>query len=117
MSTGGSGGASASARRWVLALASVASLIVVLDALVVSTALNTIRVHLDASVEELGWTVNAYTLSFAVLLMPAAAAGDRYSSWINQAGRWLAELQRRCLERGVFCSLGECISGRLAGDG
>jgi EmrB/QacA subfamily drug resistance transporter len=51
---------------------------VVLDALVVSTALNTIRVHLGASVEELGWTVNAYTLSFAVLLMPAAAAGDRF---------------------------------------
>jgi MFS family permease len=50
---------------------------VVLDTLVVSTALTTIRVHLGASVEELGWTVNAYTLSFAVLLMPAAAAGDR----------------------------------------
>ncbi len=30
-----------------------------------------------------------------------------YSSWINQVERWLAELQRRCLERGVFCSLGE----------
>ena len=28
-----------------------------------------------------------------------------YSSWNNQAGRWLAELQRRCLKRGVFCSL------------
>jgi transposase len=30
-----------------------------------------------------------------------------YSSWINQIERWFAELQRRCLERGVFCSLGE----------
>ena len=30
-----------------------------------------------------------------------------YSSWINQVERWFAELQRRCLERGVFCSLGE----------
>jgi transposase len=30
-----------------------------------------------------------------------------YSSWINQAERWLAELQRRCLDRGVFCSLDE----------
>ena len=28
-----------------------------------------------------------------------------YSSWISQAGRWFAELQRRCLDRGVFCSL------------
>src|SRR5204863_1027215 len=30
-----------------------------------------------------------------------------YASWINQVERWLAELQRRCLERGVFCSLDE----------
>ncbi|MFE9644905.1 IS630 family transposase [Streptomyces sp. NPDC006365] len=30
-----------------------------------------------------------------------------YSSWINQAERWFAELERRCLERGVFCSLDE----------
>jgi EmrB/QacA subfamily drug resistance transporter len=49
-----------------------------LDTLVVSTALNTIRVRLGASVADLGWTVNAYTLSFAVLLMPAAACGDRF---------------------------------------
>jgi transposase len=28
-----------------------------------------------------------------------------YSSWINQIERWFAELQRRCLERGVFCSV------------
>ena len=28
-----------------------------------------------------------------------------YSSWISQVERWLAELQRRCLDRGVFCSL------------
>jgi transposase len=27
-----------------------------------------------------------------------------YSSWISQAERWFAELQRRCLDRGVFCS-------------
>jgi hypothetical protein len=30
-----------------------------------------------------------------------------YSSWISQAERWFAELQRRCLDRGVFCSLDE----------
>ena len=27
-----------------------------------------------------------------------------YSSWISQAERWFAELQRRCLDGGVFCS-------------
>jgi EmrB/QacA subfamily drug resistance transporter len=63
--------------RWVLVLSSVASLMVALDALVVSTALGAIRSHLHASIDELEWTVNAYGLSFAVLLVPAAALGDR----------------------------------------
>ena len=65
-------------RTWVLALTSVASLMVALDALVVTTALSTIRVDLGASIEQLEWTVNAYNLSFAVLLMTAAAIGDRF---------------------------------------
>jgi EmrB/QacA subfamily drug resistance transporter len=63
---------------WVLALASVASLMVALDTLAVSTALSTIRLDLGASIEELEWTVNAYNLSLAVLLLPAAALGDRF---------------------------------------
>ncbi|HYZ81888.1 MAG TPA: MFS transporter [Solirubrobacteraceae bacterium] len=63
--------------RWVLVLSSVASLMVALDALVVSTALSAIRHSLRASIDELTWTVNAYGLSFAVLLIPAAALGDR----------------------------------------
>lgn len=69
---------SRSTPRWVLTLTSAASLLVVLDALVVSTALTSIRVDLGASVEQLEWTVNAYVLSFAVLLMTAAALGDRF---------------------------------------
>jgi EmrB/QacA subfamily drug resistance transporter len=67
-----------SAQRWVVGLTAIAGLMVALDALVVSTALSTIRVDLGASLEELEWTVNAYTLSFAVLLMTAAALGDRF---------------------------------------
>jgi EmrB/QacA subfamily drug resistance transporter len=51
---------------------------VALDVLVVTTALGTIRLDLQASVADLEWTVNAYSLSFAVLLMPAAALGDRF---------------------------------------
>lgn len=65
-------------KRWVLGLTSVASLLVGLDALVVSTALTTIRADLGASAEQLQWMVNAYVLAFAVLLMPAAAWGDRF---------------------------------------
>ena len=64
-------------RTWVLILSSVASLMVALDALVVTTALPTIRLDLGASIEQLEWTVNAYNLSFAVLLMTGAAIGDR----------------------------------------
>ena len=63
---------------WVLALASVASLMVALDMLVVTTALSTIRLHLHASLSQLEWTVNAYTLTVAVLLLPAATLGERY---------------------------------------
>jgi len=63
---------------WALALASVASFMVVLDLLVVATALSTIRRDLGASIGQLEWTVNAYTLAFAVLLMTAAAVGDRF---------------------------------------
>ena len=65
-------------KTWVLALASVATCMVALDALVVTTALSTIRLDLGASIEELEWTVNAYNLSFAVLLLTGTALGDRF---------------------------------------
>jgi EmrB/QacA subfamily drug resistance transporter len=66
------------AKGWVLALTSMASFMVALDALVVTTALSTIRLDLGASIEALEWTVNAYNLSFAVLLLSGAALGDRF---------------------------------------
>ena len=59
---------------WVLALTSVASLMIALDVLVVSTALDQIGRDFQAPVEALGWTVNAYVLTFAVLLMTATVA-------------------------------------------
>ena len=62
---------------WVLALTSAASLMVSLDTQVVATALPVIRLHLHASLGALEWTVNAYTLSFAVLLLTGAALGER----------------------------------------
>src|SRR5215211_2903256 len=68
---------SKSTATWVLALTGIGSLMVALDTLVVSTALSTIRLELDASIASLEWTVNAYNLSFAVLLMTGAALGDR----------------------------------------
>jgi EmrB/QacA subfamily drug resistance transporter len=63
---------------WTFAVTSIALFMVVLDNLVVSTALPVIRVDLGASLEQLEWTVNAYTLTFAVFLLTGAALGDRF---------------------------------------
>src|SRR5689334_14467535 len=63
---------------WTLAIVSVALFMTTLDNLVVTTALPSIRASLGASIESLEWTVNAYTLSFAVLLLTGAALGDRF---------------------------------------
>jgi EmrB/QacA subfamily drug resistance transporter len=62
---------------WTLAIVSVALFMVTLDNLVVTNALVSIREDLGASLEQLEWTVNAYTLSYAVFLLTAAALGDR----------------------------------------
>ena len=62
---------------WTLAIVSIALFMVTLDNLVVTNALVSIREDLGASLEELEWTVNAYTLSFAVFLLTGAALGDR----------------------------------------
>ena len=62
---------------WTFAITSIALFMVTLDNLVVTTALPVIRTDLDASLEGLEWTVNAYTLTFAVLLLTGAALGDR----------------------------------------
>ena len=62
---------------WTSIVTSIALFMVTLDNLVVTTALPSIRVDFHATLASLGWTVNAYTLAFAVLLLPAAALGDR----------------------------------------
>jgi EmrB/QacA subfamily drug resistance transporter len=63
---------------WAFALTSLAGFMVTLDNLVVTTALPVIRRDLGASLDGLEWTVNAYTLTFAVLLLTGAALGDRF---------------------------------------
>jgi EmrB/QacA subfamily drug resistance transporter len=67
-----------SSQRWTLSLTAAAALLVGLDALVLATALSTLRTELGASLEQLEWIVNAYVLSFAVLMMTAAVLGDRF---------------------------------------
>jgi EmrB/QacA subfamily drug resistance transporter len=63
---------------WTLVITSVALFMVSLDNLVVTTALPVIRRDLHATISQLEWTVNAYTLTFAVLLLTGAALGDRF---------------------------------------
>ena len=60
---------------WTLAIVSVALFMVTLDNLVVTNALVSIREDLGATLEQLEWTVNAYTLSFAVFLLTRRGAG------------------------------------------
>jgi len=63
---------------WTLALVSLALFMVTLDNLVVTFALPSIRLQFHVDIASLEWTVNAYTLSFAVLLLSGAALGDRF---------------------------------------
>jgi EmrB/QacA subfamily drug resistance transporter len=64
--------------RWTLGIVSLALFMTVLDNLVVSVAIPSIRRDLGASIQSLEWTVNAYVLSYAVLLLTGAALGDRF---------------------------------------
>jgi EmrB/QacA subfamily drug resistance transporter len=74
-----------------------------LDATVVATALTTIHRDLGVSIANLEWTVNAYTLSFAVLLIPAAALGDRFG-------------RRRMFVAGLLLFVGASAACALAHD-
>ncbi|MFF0160344.1 DHA2 family efflux MFS transporter permease subunit [Streptomyces sp. NPDC005263] len=63
---------------WAVAITSMAGFITALDNLIVTTALPSIRKDLGGGLEDLEWTVSAYTLTFAVLLMFGASLGDRF---------------------------------------
>src|ERR1700730_18194052 len=65
-------------RAWTLGIVAVGLFMVVLDNLVVSVALPSIHRELGASIQSLEWTVNAYVLAYAVLLLTGAALRDRF---------------------------------------
>ena len=82
---------------WTFAIVSIALFMVVLDNLVVTTALPSIRADLGGGVQALEWTVNAYTLTFAVLLLTGAALGDRFGRrrmFVIGLGIFTARLRR-----------------------
>src|SRR5690242_7839217 len=86
---------------WTFAITSAAVFMATLDNLVVTTALPVIRHDLHASIESLEWTVNAYTLTFAVLLLTGAALGDRFG-------------RRRMLAVGLIIFTGASAAAALA---
>src|SRR5256885_10732165 len=65
-------------RTWTVVIASLGAFMTALDTLVVTSALPVLRVDLGGTLSDLEWTVNAYNLSFACLLLAAAALGDRF---------------------------------------
>ena len=67
-----------SSSAWAIVITSLALFMATLDNLVVTTALPVIRQKLHTGLDGLEWTVNAYTLTFAVLLLTGAALGDRF---------------------------------------
>jgi len=91
-------------KNWVLGVAALASFMVALDTMVLTSALATIRKDFSAPMETLQWTVNAYNLSFAVLLLTGAALGDRFG-------------RRRMFATGialfVLASIGCAVSGSI----
>jgi EmrB/QacA subfamily drug resistance transporter len=63
---------------WVMALTSTAYFMVVLDSVVVITALPRMQRDLHVSLASLQWTLNAYGIAFAAGIITAAALGDRF---------------------------------------
>jgi EmrB/QacA subfamily drug resistance transporter len=65
-------------KKWVLGITALASFMMALDAMIITTAFAAIRAEFGSPVETLQWTVNAFNLIFAVLLLTGAALGDRF---------------------------------------
>jgi len=65
-------------KTWTIALAGLGAFMTALDTLVVTTSLPVLRTSLHTGLAGLEWTVNAYNLSFACLLLTGAALGDRF---------------------------------------
>ncbi len=88
-------------KTWTLVLAGLATFMTALDTLVVTTALPVLRVDLHATLSGLEWTVNAYNLAFACLLVTGAALGDRFG-------------RRRMFAVGVFTFTAASAASALA---
>src|SRR5512139_3782578 len=86
-----------------IVVTSIPLLMATLDNLVVIFALPVIKAHLGGSVETMQWVVNAYTLTYAALLLTAAALGDRFG-------------RRRLFAVGIVLFTVASATSALAGD-
>src|SRR5271166_5697766 len=73
-------------RRQILLVLCLSLLVVVIDNTVLNTALPTLARDLHAGTSSLQWIVDAYTLCFAALLIPAGALGDRFGRRLSLIG-------------------------------
>ncbi|MFN5718225.1 MAG: DHA2 family efflux MFS transporter permease subunit, partial [Bradyrhizobium sp.] len=90
-------------QRWALGLTALASFMMALDAMIMTTAFATIRADFGSAVETLQWTVNAFNLTFAVLLLTGAALGDRFG-------------RRRMFAAGIGLFVAASVACALAGN-
>ena len=102
---------------WTFALTSLAWFVFALDRLVVTTALPLIRADLGADLAGTEWAVNAYTLTFAVLLLTGAALGDRFGrrrmfAAGSRSSRWVGRGRARPDGRGAGGGAGGSGRGR-----
>lgn len=96
---------------WTLIVASLALMMSFLDALVVTTALPTLRTSLHGSLANLEWTVNAYNLAFACLLLTGAALGDRFGRR-RMLGVGLTTFVGASLIAGLASTIGVLVAAR-----
>lgn len=101
------------AALWAVIITSVAGFMAALDNLVVTTALPSIRSDLGGALEDLEWTVSAYTLTFAVLVLFGSALGDRFGRrmmFVTGLGIFTVASAGAALASGM----GELIAARAA---
>src|SRR5256714_6721775 len=97
---------------WTWLAALVAVFMVAIDTLVVTTALPVIRVDLGVGIEGVEWTVNAYTLTFAVFLLTGAALGDRFGRRLV-FGFGLAVFTLASAGAALSTTIGELVAARV----
>ena len=105
--------AEAARRRATLVLVASGMFMAVLDTTIVNVALPSMRAHLHASVAGLAWIVDAYTLSFAALILAGGVVSDRFGA--KAVYLWgLALFVAASAACGLAPSVGTLVAARFA---